>query len=153
MTADEARQTFDELASILEESGLQWIVDGVNRQIAAGKTVRKTVRVASEEVDADWELTPVRRRKVSARFLGSDPYSQDEQLLLLLEVMQQVVVAATQMSAAVIAETDAHALEFIDEGRETASVRVEPGRVSQGADAAERLTTLLEELRRETSRA
>jgi hypothetical protein len=152
MNAEDAQKTFDELVAILRDSGLQWVVDGVNRQVTAGKTIRKMVRVTTEQAEIDWELTTVRQRKVPQRFLGSEPYSQNEQLAMLLDAVQHVVVASAEMSEAVFAQTKAQGLEFVEEREEAKPLRVSTKDVSAAAESAGRLRSAVEELLRETHR-
>ena len=157
MRDEEAEEAYGELSKILRERQLGWLVDGVARQIAEGKTTEKTVSVPRDFVLDDWDQPAVvgRRRSVPTKFLTQEPFGPRERLRLLTDAVDHVLVASAYMAANIAASTRASVIQFVEETPEepiTISTLSAVETESHRAAALE-LRTALQKLAAEADRA
>lgn len=152
MTPSEATHIYNELHTILRESGLNWVSAQVLQEVALGKPNRKTISIEGEESKATRS-----RRRQRVEFLSTLPYSAEEQLQLLVDAIEQTIVATVEIQRSTLkmlpGDDDRRDIRFTSDipvtqehgyGREQAEV---------SAVDADKLRTLLNELRGELKHA
>jgi hypothetical protein len=93
MNEHEARMAFGQIADILRQQELSWIVDAVTATVAQGKPVTRTIEKGREleavlrELDIVDELPSTTRRARESR-LGTEAYSDREALELLIDAIE-----------------------------------------------------------------
>jgi hypothetical protein len=159
MTSEEAQATFAELTRILNEQGLDWVVDSVRDDIQLGSLVEinQSDMSAVEFKSASELLQPSYRKAIrkSANFLVRKDYSPKEQLILLVDAIEDIVVQANACEDAVLTyfkETDGPpAIRFVSERRPSQSVVTEPAEIGRRSNAVGKLRGLLHELKGEVN--
>jgi hypothetical protein len=94
MTDAEIREVFEQLARMLRDRQMGWVVDQVRDDIRAGVT---TVR--AEPIQ---DSSTARKLKVSADSLTSVQYSALQELELLIAAMRRAVIDAARMEQEVV---------------------------------------------------
>ena len=144
MAEQDLKATYEQLSALLLEHRLGWLVQLVEAQIAAGKTIVKSVMADTEVRTPDLEVLP--RRRVRTRLLGSVEYTAEERLLLLVDAIRRVVTAASQLEMEVLRISGADALVFVDEGTGEEAVRVQRSDVAVRAASGRKLDDFVSQL-------
>ena len=100
MNKNNFQKTFQELAEILDNLQLKWVVDQVSEQVRLGKAVDKEV-TAIEQVrfqEALPGLPPDREHKYKVIFSATAEYTAQERLLLLVDAIKHAVVYTAYMT-------------------------------------------------------
>jgi hypothetical protein len=140
----------EELSRIARQSGLQWLLDDVARQIALGKESTKDIKVKSTVQGNYADFTP-RRKGRPAKFVVTQSFSEREQLLLLIEAIEAASVGLSlglSNAYSIIDEACQNycALGFAPD-TEGAEVRYVKSDVLLDKPAVEKLQRLLQELK------
>jgi len=91
----EAKEVYLLLSQIVSGEGLEWLLYDVKRQIALGKQSTKEIQVKSKVQEYDAEHLPKRRGR-PAKFVITQPYSEQEKLHLLIEAIEATSVGLSQ---------------------------------------------------------
>lgn len=103
MTSEEARQAYLDLAEVLRQSGLDWVVHQVEDSVRAGRPVEKEARVfRDEEEEQQRDLrgidTVARRRSGKATLMMAlESWPNSEQLLFVIDALRHAVVHASAL--------------------------------------------------------
>lgn len=96
MNDAETRDVFNQLAAMLRELGLGWVVEQVQDAIRAGQTTPR-----EEPIQDSFSR---RKLKVSADSLTSVPFTAEQELQLLVRAIRHAVVDAGRMEQAIVTE-------------------------------------------------
>lgn len=109
MNNEDAIETYAELATILREFALDWIVEQVEDDIRSGKAAQKRATVSSDRREAvaeDWKLAPPSSAKISRRrptrqeeFTALRDFSPTERLELLIDATDRAVQGAANLES------------------------------------------------------
>jgi hypothetical protein len=147
----EARRLFDKLAAQLREAGASTLVDQVIDEIAQGRQiVYKTVarRSAARQLqrpEADESYAERGRRREYAETLD---YSAHERLDLLLEALERAILDARQIETDLLKHYPN--VRFVPEQQEESARSFELNGLARHEGEAERLRTLIADLRMQT---
>jgi hypothetical protein len=111
MTEEQDAATYSQLLAILRASGLAWVADQVDAEVAAGRLERVRVSpVREEEYRGSATILSDRftsRQGPPAAYLKALPYSSGQRVRLLADAIEQAVVRTIEMqSDALIAFKD-----------------------------------------------
>lgn len=101
MTEEQNAATYSQLLAVVRASGLGWVADQVEAEVAAGRV--ETVRVSPIREEEYRDSTSPASRRFEVRpgprteYLKALPYSSGERLRLLADAIAQAVVRSTQM--------------------------------------------------------
>ncbi|HET7233845.1 MAG TPA: hypothetical protein VFJ16_27790 [Longimicrobium sp.] len=156
ITTAEATSLYNALIDEMKRHGLGWIVAQVEEQIAVGKLATEKLPVTETELYVPGEdlfdvpiSRPVKRR-ASATFVVSRPYTEEEKLLLLVQAMRigvaEVNSIALDVADFIANELDGATLEFQPETESDEVLIVERESARRAASEGNRLVRLLDEL-------
>jgi hypothetical protein len=151
MTIPEMNETFEELATIIREAGLQWLEEEVRADLSEGKLEV----VAESELEEPRDGAPRRRgKKNGEEFLRAQEYSPEERLVALIEAIETTVVQASdfemELIGALVGRDGVRAIVFADEQSST-QLRLDSGEAAVRHKAAGVLRTQLADLRAEVA--
>jgi len=110
MNSQECTQTYEILAKMLVEIGLEWVTNQVSEQIRNGKTIQREIETFKDvrEVKVfDADSYPSQLRKgPKATFPVTVDYEPPELLGLLIDAIEQTVVNTADM--------ERHLVEFLE---------------------------------------
>ncbi len=95
LESKEAKEVYSSLSQIVSGEGLEWLLHDVRRQIELGKQSTKEIQVKSavQGYDADY---PPKRKGRPAKFVITQPYSEQEKLHLLIEAIEATSVGLSR---------------------------------------------------------
>jgi len=99
LESKEAKEVYSSLSQIVSGEGLEWLLHDVRRQIELGKQSTKEIQVKStvQGYDADYHADyPPKRKGRPAKFVITQPYSEQEKLHLLIEAIEATSVGLSQ---------------------------------------------------------
>lgn len=91
----EAKEVYRSLSQIVSGEGLEWLLHDVRRQIALGKQSTKEIQVKSTVQGYDADYAPKRKGR-PAKFVITQPYSEQEKLHLLIEAIEATSVGLSR---------------------------------------------------------
>jgi hypothetical protein len=144
-------ETFEELATILREAGLQWLEEEVRADLSEGKLEV----VAESELQTPRDGASRRRgKKNGEEFLRAEEYSPEERLLALIEAIETTVVQASdfemELLGTFVGREGVRAIAFADEQTST-QLQLHNDEAAVRHEAAGALRTQLADLRREVA--
>jgi len=95
MTPEEATDAYNQLRGYLIESGLRWLADQIDDEVARGKTGRKELPAPSEQSIRQDPITRGRPRQMSrskATFLTSEPFEPRESLKVMIDAIETIII-------------------------------------------------------------
>jgi hypothetical protein len=151
MTEAEAEIAYRQVLDMLREGGLGWLAGEVASEVAAGKSVPKKLSAPVEYLAGDMRWGPPRRSRKPAEFTYVVPYTSAEMLSLLLRIVESTILTAPAMQrevGSVVATNGRYTIDFVSEEAGVAA-RLHAGDESNRLSAAEKLQTLISQLRSE----
>jgi hypothetical protein len=156
MTEEECIETFQALSTIVEEQGLGWVVEAVEREIQEGVLEEASEKDLTAEgmEPPSIGLAPAYRRSIKkAAFLVRREFSQRDRVLLLVDALEEVISDAHDIEKDMLhffGESGGPAkFQFVD--LQYPFSRLEESREEMGGRSAsvEKLQGLLQALRQE----
>jgi hypothetical protein len=157
LTDDEANAAYDALASAAQEVHLDWIVREVEAEVTLGRVELRTLPVQDKDLFGSERIPSPRRRRSPGETRGpfnvSRPLTPQERLLLLAESLEAGVVELNEVAAEVLTfvegELGQERVVFASDADVNPSFELAASDLRARRDATDRLSSLLQELKRE----
>ena len=91
----EAQEVFRSLSQIASQEGLDWLLHDVQRQIDLGKQSTKEIQVESTVKGYEAGYLP-KKKGHPAKFIVTQPYSEQEKLHLLIEAIEAASIGLSR---------------------------------------------------------
>jgi hypothetical protein len=101
MSTEDVIESYNQLALILRDSGLAWIVEQVEDTVRTGRACKKQAPVPREREPGRWAVDE-RRTGKQERFTALRDYTPWERLELLIDAAERAVRGAAALETAVL---------------------------------------------------
>lgn len=154
----EYQETYDFLAKILKDNGMDWVATQVAEHVRNGKTIQKEINTLKEDRYYQWvsnELQPSRFRKGERdTFPVVEEYEPRERLILLINAIQSVVVDTIWIENEVLEYIDENwgnqeGIEFVSDEPGTEPRRLTTEALKSRVECGQNLEDLLNTIRKE----
>lgn len=160
MTEQECREVYDQLAKMLSENKLDWVIEQVAEEILFGKTDEREVqplkKIDSKKPDLFQEASEEHflPKGPRTKFPVTSEYKEGEKLELLIKAVEQVIVNAPKMQAGTFEaltefQPDLNTITFYDEEVGEPQFSISRNQINQHLDRSAILGELLNRLREE----
>tara|TARA_R110002072_G_C7959798_1_gene533788 strand:+ start:60 stop:548 length:489 start_codon:yes stop_codon:yes gene_type:complete len=161
MTDDECNKAYQQLIKYLRSQKMAWLADAIEEEVRLGRDEEIKVKTYTQHVDEKGQVFSPRPSGAKASFLRSVQYTGQEKLVLTIDAIEETVIATAYMERdffKVISDTVTDgsqgaptSVSFIPSQPQAQSQTHEfsQGGVAQRVATAERLQTLLDQLRKE----